>query len=38
MEAGMPKPWDDFMKALVRENPQALVSFFLAGISSKEIL
>jgi predicted transposase YdaD len=28
---GVSKPWDDFMKKLVEENPQALVSFFLAG-------
>jgi len=27
----MPKQWDDFMKSLVEENPQALVSFLLAG-------
>jgi hypothetical protein len=30
-EVGVSKPWDDFMKKLVEENPQALVSFFLAG-------
>jgi predicted transposase YdaD len=36
MEVGMPKPWDDFMKSLVRENPQALVSFFLAGAVYQE--
>ncbi len=28
---GVSKQWDDFMKKLVEENPQALVSFFLAG-------
>ena len=27
----MPKKWDNFMKLLARENPQALVSLFLKG-------
>ena len=26
-----PKPWDDSMKWLVRQNPQALVSFLWPG-------